>query len=314
MDKVQDENSLKRLEEFEKEVIRKVLHYITVLDAIGRGNPNVRVEVESPVPVLRQLAERINALAEAQAQFIQQVHEEAMDITEFFDILNRLNRGDYTARISERPRANEMISMMQDQINKLAQIYEQTAVESSELAICISQFIEVTEQVGRGNFKVEAPTDSSFELMAIFGNSINRMIKDLRNSYALIQKLSAPCLKVWDRVLVMPLVGTLTSDRAREIMEKILNMTVKLEARVAIIDVTGIPVMDTATADYLLKTVKAVKILGAEPIITGISPEIAGTIVKMGVELGEVTTKSTLAEGLKHALNIIEVGFVEKKG
>ncbi len=174
------------------------------------------------------------------------------------------------------------------------------------------QLMDVTEQVGRGNFKIEAPADSTIEVMNAFALSINRMVHDLKNSYALIQKLSAPCLKVWDRVLVMPLVGTLTSDRAREVMEAILSMTVKQEARVAIIDVTGIPVMDTATADYLLKTVKAVKILGAEPIITGISPEIAGTIVKMGVELGEVVTKSTLSEGLKHALALIKVEVVTK--
>lgn len=122
----------------------------------------------------------------------------------------------------------------------------------------------------------------------------------------LLEELSTPVLNTWEGIIVMPLIGTLTSDRAQEAMEMLLNSINDYQAKFAIIDITGVPVIDTLVADYLLKTAKAVKILGSETIITGISPEIATILVRIGVEVEQFITRSTLREGLQYAIKIVE--------
>jgi anti-anti-sigma regulatory factor/HAMP domain-containing protein len=281
----------------------KVLdQYIDALDRIAKGDPSVKVSVDTDNAELQKLGGKLNETAKGLQRIIDQTHEEAIDLTEYFDVLNKLNSGDYTARVEARTRSNELMDLMQERINKLAQVYEDSVRSSNELAISASVLMDITQQIGKGKFDIDVPVDSKIEVMNALAKSIGQMAKDLKSAYRLIQELSSPCIKVWENIVVMPLVGTLTSDRARKAMESILSETMNLGARVSIIDVTGIPLMDTATADYIIKTVKAIKILGAEPIITGISPEVAGTIVKMGVELGDVVTRSTLADGLKYAL------------
>jgi rsbT co-antagonist protein RsbR len=115
-------------------------------------------------------------------------------------------------------------------------------------------------------------------------------------------ELSTPVVRLWDNVLALPLIGTLDSARTQVVMETLLQEIVKTSSTIAIIDITGVPTVDTLVAQHLLKTVAAARLMGAECIISGIRPQIAQTIVHLGVELGDVTTKATLADAFAVAL------------
>jgi rsbT co-antagonist protein RsbR len=115
-------------------------------------------------------------------------------------------------------------------------------------------------------------------------------------------ELSTPVVKLWDGILALPLIGTLDSERTQVVMESLLQTIVDTGAGIAIIDITGVPTVDTLVAQHLLKTVAAARLMGAECIISGIRPQIAATIVHLGVELHSVVTKATLADAFAVAL------------
>jgi rsbT co-antagonist protein RsbR len=117
-----------------------------------------------------------------------------------------------------------------------------------------------------------------------------------------IAELSTPVVKLWDGILALPLIGTLDSQRTQVVMENLLQTIVDTEAEIAIIDITGVPTVDTLTAQHLLKTVAAARLMGADCIISGIRPQIAQTMVHLGVELN-VVSKATLADALAVALD-----------
>lgn len=117
-----------------------------------------------------------------------------------------------------------------------------------------------------------------------------------------VLELSTPVVKLWDGILALPMVGTLDSSRTQVAMESLLQRIVETGADVAILDITGVPTVDTLTAQHLLKTVNAVHLMGAECIISGIRPQIAQTIVHLGVDLEEVVTKASLADAFRMAL------------
>ena len=115
-------------------------------------------------------------------------------------------------------------------------------------------------------------------------------------------ELSTPVVKLWDGVIAVPLVGTLDSARTMVVMENLLQALVDSGAAHALIDITGVAAVDTQVAQHLLKTVVAARLMGAECTISGISPQIAQTIVALGIEFGDITTKATMADALRHAL------------
>jgi rsbT co-antagonist protein RsbR len=115
-------------------------------------------------------------------------------------------------------------------------------------------------------------------------------------------ELSTPVVKLWDGILALPLVGTLDSARTQVVMEKLLQALVDTGSEHAIIDITGVSAVDTQVAQHLLKTVMAARLLGAECIISGIRPQIAQTVVALGIEFGDVSTKASLSDALLLAL------------
>src|ERR1700744_4052689 len=117
-----------------------------------------------------------------------------------------------------------------------------------------------------------------------------------------MMELSTPVVELWDSILALPLIGTLDSERTQVVMESLLQKIVDTGATIAIIDITGVPTVDTLVAQHLLKTVAAARLMGADCIISGIRPQIAQTIVHLGVNLSEVTTKATLADAFAVAL------------
>ncbi|WP_285580409.1 STAS domain-containing protein [Actinoallomurus iriomotensis] len=127
-------------------------------------------------------------------------------------------------------------------------------------------------------------------------------------------ELSTPVIKLWDRVVAVPLIGTLDSARTQVVMETLLQAIVDQNADVAILDITGVPMVDTVVAQYLLKTAMAVRLMGAECVISGIRPQIAQTIVQLGIDLGDITTRATLADALGWALEKAGVSVVVGQG
>jgi len=126
-------------------------------------------------------------------------------------------------------------------------------------------------------------------------------------------ELSTPVVKLWDGILALPLIGTLDSARTQVVMETLLQRIVETGSGTAIIDITGVPTVDTQTAQHLLKTVTAIRMMGADCIISGIRPQIAQTIVHLGVDLQGVMTKATLADALALALKQSGLAVVNRQ-
>jgi rsbT co-antagonist protein RsbR len=124
----------------------------------------------------------------------------------------------------------------------------------------------------------------------------------IRRQQQELLELSTPVVSLWDGILALPLIGTLDSNRTQVVMESLLQEIVRSGSTLAVIDITGVPTVDTLVAQHLLKTVAAARLMGADCIISGIRPQIAQTIVHLGVELGDVTTKATLKDAFALAL------------
>jgi rsbT co-antagonist protein RsbR len=129
-------------------------------------------------------------------------------------------------------------------------------------------------------------------------------------SEALLE-LSSPIISLWDNILAVPLIGTLDSKRTQMVMEILLKTIVETKSKIAIIDITGVGVVDSQVANNLIKTVMSVRLLGAEALITGIRPEVAQTIVNLGVDLKNIITRSTLAEGLVYAFRELDINVLQ---
>jgi len=121
-----------------------------------------------------------------------------------------------------------------------------------------------------------------------------------------ILDLSTPVMQVWEGVVAVPLIGTLDSQRTQRFMDVLLNAIVETDSQIALVDITGVPTIDTLTAQHLIETIAAVQLLGAGVVLTGVRPSIAQTLVHLGIDLSHVTTRSSLAAGLRVALKEIE--------
>lgn len=126
-----------------------------------------------------------------------------------------------------------------------------------------------------------------------------------------MMELSTPVIKIWNGILAVPLIGTLDSKRTQLIMEKLLEMIVNTSSKVAIVDITGVGTVDTLVANHLVKTATATKLIGAEIIITGISPVIAQTIVHLGVDLSGIITRAIMEDGIKLAMEMCSYKVVK---
>ncbi|MCP5158978.1 MAG: STAS domain-containing protein [Gammaproteobacteria bacterium] len=150
---------------------------------------------------------------------------------------------------------------------------------------------------------VEIATDSLTTLIyEIYAETRERIIA--QQSLSLLE-LSTPVVRLWDRVVMVPLVGVIDTARARQVTERLLESIAKFEATVAIIDVTGVPILDTSVAGHLMKTIAAAQMLGARVVMTGISPDGAQTLVKLGVNFSEIPTRATLRAGVAEALLLV---------
>ncbi|MBC7743836.1 MAG: STAS domain-containing protein [Flavobacterium sp.] len=122
-----------------------------------------------------------------------------------------------------------------------------------------------------------------------------------------ITEISTPVIRVWDGILALPIIGTLDSARTQVVMENLLQEIVETGSSIAILDISGVPAVDSLIAQHLIKTVSATRLMGAECIISGIRPEIAQTIVHLGIDLSNIITKSTLASALKFSFQSLKL-------
>ena len=134
----------------------------------------------------------------------------------------------------------------------------------------------------------------------------------LKRHQAAIRELSTPVIRVHDRILLLPLVGTVDSARAHQIMETVLLRVTEDQAKVLILDIAGVPVVDTKVADHLLKTTAAVRLVGAKTILTGISAQVARTIIQLGVDISSMDTQSRLSDGIELALSLVGKAITTK--
>lgn len=128
-----------------------------------------------------------------------------------------------------------------------------------------------------------------------------------------ITEISTPVIRVWDGVVALPIIGTLDSARTQVVMENLLQQIVDTGSTIAILDISGVPAVDSLVAQHLIKTVSATRLLGAECIISGIRPEIAQIVVHLGIDLSNIITKSTLASALQTAFNMLQLEVNKKK-
>ncbi len=159
-----------------------------------------------------------------------------------------------------------------------------------------------------------APLERDGELAAIagIGRDVSKRLENERRLRELATEMrskSMPVVEIWDGVVLTTVIGSLDTRQAEQLTEDLLEQIVEIEAAVALIDITGVGAIDTATAQHLIDTVNAVNLLGARVVITGISPEIAQTLVQLGVKLADIETQSSLMEGLRTALTWQGVEF-----
>jgi rsbT co-antagonist protein RsbR len=165
--------------------------------------------------------------------------------------------------------------------------------ETSETIVAVSRWVDA---LGLYTFE-------------LFARAREQVITDQAEQ---LLELTTPVVKLWDGVVAVPLIGTLDSARTQVVMEKLLQTLVDTGSEHAIIDITGVPAVDTEVAQHLLKTVVAARLMGAECTISGIRPQIAQTIVALGIEFGDIPTKATLADALLHALRRSGVEVVRR--
>jgi rsbT co-antagonist protein RsbR len=157
---------------------------------------------------------------------------------------------------------------------------------------------------GAGLFEEIRRADQLLDQLGLYTTEVHQKSREeviFRQQQDMLE-LSTPVVKLWDGILALPMIGTLDSARTQVVMETLLQRIVETGADVAILDITGVPTVDTLTAQHLIKTVTAARLMGAECIISGIRPQIAQTIVHLGVDLGDITTKATLADAFAAAL------------
>jgi rsbT co-antagonist protein RsbR len=144
-----------------------------------------------------------------------------------------------------------------------------------------------------------------FDMALAIDTYIAAYLETMTRHQAAIRELSTPVIKVHDRILLLPIVGTVDTQRAHQIMETVLVQVVEQQAKVMILDIAGVPVVDTKVADHIMKTTAAVQLLGSQTILTGISASVARTVVQLGVEITRMHTRSKLSEGIELALSIV---------
>ncbi|GHB36360.1 polyvinylalcohol dehydrogenase [Streptomyces xanthochromogenes] len=237
----------------------------------------------------RELRELYEALVEALRQGATDVHAEQM--SEVRALLTELSRNRARQGFSPSETAISVFALKR----VLEPLLEDGSAEVVRAYLQLGRILD-----GLGLFTIETYTQTRDELISAQAEQL--------------LELSTPVVRLWDGVIAVPLVGTLDSARTQVVMEKLLQALVDTGSEQAIIDITGVPAVDTQVAQHLLKTIVAARLMGAECTVSGISPQIAQTIVALGIEFDGIVTKASLADALKLALRRSGVDLVAHQG
>ncbi|OMP66800.1 STAS domain-containing protein [Domibacillus epiphyticus] len=226
----------------------------------------------------------------------------------------------------------DFVALVMSNFSESEEVFHERAVDFSERIVrlgwpltMMTDGLRVFGQIVENGMKKEGIIDqvSYFDFTAEINNWMFPMYKTITQAYTTswertvslqkiaLQELSAPLIPVFDKISVMPLVGTIDTERAKQIMENLLEGVVNHRAEVVLIDITGVPVVDTMVAHHIIQAAEAVRLVGAKCTIVGIRPEIAQTIVNLGINLEDVTTTSTLKKGVEQALAMTSRKIVE---
>ncbi|WP_432361667.1 STAS domain-containing protein [Sporosarcina sp. UB5] len=178
----------------------------------------------------------------------------------------------------------------------------------------VFEFLEEKEVINESNLRAFIDISKNW-ITPLRGSIIDAYSTEWERTVSLqkiaLQELSASLIPVFDKISVMPLVGTIDTERAKLIMENLLEGVVSQRAEVVLLDITGVPVVDTMVAHHIIQAAEAVRLVGAKCMLVGIRPEIAQTIVTLGIDLHEFTTKSTLQRGMQAALRMTNRAIME---
>ena len=256
---------------------------LTAWAAAQLGAPNVRADLISEGELRTESDRFLTALADAVNRDSASADVSGEAWGQVRDLLTALSRTRATHGFSPSETAMFIFSFKQPLFDELQRRADGDAAALTDTLWAATQLLDTL-----GLFTTEA-----------FLRSREDVIR--RQQDELIE-LSTPVVKLWDGVVALPLIGTLDSARTQVVMESLLERIVETDSTIAIIDITGVPTVDTLVAQHLLKTVAAARLMGADCIISGIRPQIAQTIVHLGLDLSEVITKSSLADAVVVAL------------
>ncbi len=202
-------------------------------------------------------------------------------------------------------------------VSRAVQGFSPSETAGFVLALKQPVFDQLRREGGEGQFDEVWPINLLIDRLGLYTTEVYQKGREqviLRQQEEMLE-LSTPVVKLWDGILALPMIGTLDSARTQVVMEALLQRIVETGASVAIIDITGVPTVDTLVAQHLLKTITAARLMGADCIISGIRPQIASTIVHLGVDLSDVITKATMADAFGLALERVglAVGRVVKR-
>jgi len=203
--------------------------------------------------------------------------------------------------------AQEAAAELRAQLSELSNGRARQGFSATETAVSIFAFKEAVLAVLDGaesSLRDYVALSSFVDQAALFtfDNYVRVREELIADQAEQLLELSTPVVKLWEGVVAVPLVGTLDSARAQVVMERLLQTLVDTGSPYAIIDITGVPAVDTQVAQHILKTVVAARLMGADCIISGIRPQIAQTIVALGIEFGDIATKASLADALRYVL------------
>jgi rsbT co-antagonist protein RsbR len=258
---------------FEQELLAEWLKGL--LSNITRRDSNIEKELE------RSCSQFLNALKTAASDSSQGIEGRAWE--EIRGLLTEISRARVKQGFSPMETANFVFSLKQPLFAKLRIALADKPTELADETWNVSSMFD-----SLGLFTIE-----------VYQKTREQVI--LRQQQELME-LSTPVVQLWKNVLALPLIGTLDSARTQVVMESLLQKIIDTGAAIAIIDITGVPTVDTLVAQHLLKTIAAARLMGADCIISGIRPQIAQTIVHLGVNLEDVITKATLADAFVIAL------------
>lgn len=228
--------------------------------------------------------------------------------------------------------SREFVEMVTSNLNDENEEYSERLRDFAEKVVklgwpisFVTEGIQVFSNIVFDGIKEEKLVTEENEMKLFYGiyKRTNPMTNEIVNVYSTtwertvslqkiaLQELSAPLIPVFDGISVMPLIGAIDTERAKQIMENLLNGVVKHRSEVVLIDITGVPVVDTMVAHHIIQAADAVRLVGAQCMLVGIRPEIAQTIVSLGINLNQVTTKNTLKKGMEAALEIMNKKMIQ---